>query len=112
MWWVIAALLCIVIVFQVRSVWERYIVEREMHERREEAEMNLSDLEFRKQDLQTKVQYMTEERGVEEELRQNFDVALPGERVFILTGESDTQSEEVTSTASTTADTSPWYRFW
>lgn len=112
-WWVVATVLLIVIGFQVRGVWERYNVEREMAERRTAAEETLLNLEQKKETLEAQVQYRTNERGVEEELRQNFDVALPGERVFILTGEkpepaSNTEVSPVIDIASST----PWYRFW
>ena len=112
-WWVIAILLLIIIGFQARGVWERYIVEREMSERRSDAEETLSNLQQKKATLQEQVQYMTNERGVEEELRQNFDVALPGERVFILTGEKPKQTSNTEAATSTdTTRNIPWYRFW
>lgn len=111
-WWVLVVVLMLIVWLQIRGVYERYTIEREMSERRIEAETELQALQQQKLDLQTRVQYMSDERGLEEELRQNFDVALPGERVYVLTGETDPDTAAAELEATTTEVSSPWYRFW
>lgn len=111
-WWFLVAVLMIIIWFQLYGVYERYSIEREMAERRAAAESQLSTLEQQKLDLQERVQYMTDERGLEEELRQNFDVALPGERVYVLTGEADSEPTKSTEDTIPEEIEKPWYWFW
>lgn len=112
LWWAVVVVLLLVVSFQIRSVWERYTIEREMAGRRVEAEQELTTMQQKRDELADQVQYMTNERGLEEELRQNFDVALPGERVFVLTGTA-VEDESAVEAATTTEDKeTPWYRFW
>lgn len=97
--------------FLLQSVYERYQVEREMAIKRAEAETELTDLQNRKESLQEEVEYLSQERGIEAEMRRQFDVALPGEQVIILVGD-DTQDGEVAGVATTTAPKRPWYKIW
>ncbi len=90
------------------SVFERYQVEREMAARAAAAAHELEALQNREDELTTRVSYLEGERGVEEELRKNFDVAKAGEQVVILTGEPPAPPlppppEEVPRR---------WYQFW
>ena len=75
----------------VFSVYERYVIEREMAERRREAETELTELKKRKAELEAKVEYLGNEEGIEAEIRTHFDVAREGEQVVIIV--DDTESE-------------------
>jgi cell division protein FtsB len=101
-------LVCIVLLLG-KSAYERYQIERDMQTRREAAEAERAALEERREILQERIDYLTGERGVEEEVRQQFDVAKPGEQVIILTGEPPTSS---TPAVAPEANAVPWYQFW
>jgi hypothetical protein len=61
----------------------------------------------RKSILEEKVEYLSGERGVEEEIRTHFDVAKEGEKVIILMGEDTSPiTDEVKESPK------PWYKFW
>ena len=77
----------ILVIFLGRSVLERLHIEREMAGRAAHTEAELNELTQRKDDLKERVEYLEGERGVEEEIRKNFDVAKEGEQVVILMGE-------------------------
>jgi len=105
---IVVVLLLIFVVFLTVSVLERYRVERQMAERKDEALEHKEELIERKKMLEEKVKYLGAERGVEAEIRTNFDVAKEGEKVIILVG--DTKESE--SEATTTVAVKPWYIFW
>ncbi len=73
----IAALLSI-------SVYHRFTTAEEMEGKLDSRRAALLELENRAEMLRTKVEYLENERGVEEELRNRFDVAKEGEQVVIL----------------------------
>lgn len=70
--------------FLAVSVYGRYTIERDMAGRREAKEMELNKLEERKEMLEEKVDYLSNERGVEAEIRKHFDVAKEDEQVIVL----------------------------
>lgn len=78
------AVLCIAILLVATSAYGRYTVARDMAERRVVAERIATELEERKQKLAEEVQYITSERGIEAEMRRQFDVAREGEQVVII----------------------------
>ncbi len=81
-----------------------------MAERRAEAEVHVTELEARKEHIKNKVEYLGSERGMEAEMRRNFDVAQPGEQVVIIVDEEKKDSE--ITPLQPIADTPPWYIFW
>lgn len=92
------------------SVWERITIERTMAERRAAAEVEYEALQVRHEELAEKVEYLTDERNVESEIRKHFDVAKAGEQVVIIT---DNQVETDNQPRSTTTEVArPWWRFW
>lgn len=102
------AVLGIIAVFMAFSVYQRFSVEREMAARRVEMEMKKQELIERKAELQTKVEYLSGERGIEEEIRKHFDVAKDGEQVVIIVDKEDeAPAEEVI-----VEEKKPWYQFW
>ena len=102
------------------SVFERYTISREMQKKLDDRYAELNALTLRAQTLQTKVKYLGDERGVEEELRSRFDVAKQGEQVVILLDPK--QSRKATTSANyedNPADTHTakqtlfgWFKFW
>ncbi len=92
------------------SAYDRYLIAREMAGRRTEAEAELAELKARQVDLQEEVDYLSNERGIEAEVRRQFDVAREGEQVVIILGSDESASS--TTEATTTPPTRPWYRFW
>jgi cell division protein FtsB len=74
-----------------KSVYERFTIEREMAEKLNERSEELITLEKRAALLDSKVEHLKNERGIEEELRTRFDVAKEGEQVVIIIDEKNTE---------------------
>lgn len=104
------AVLLLLIVLMGRSVWERFTVEREMAARRHDAEQELQALKQRAAALESQVEYLEDERGVEAEIRNRFDVVKEGEQVVIIL--DDTEDEEFVETEIDIKKDVPWYKFW
>lgn len=109
-WW-LALVLAGVCLFLVSVVYNRYTIERDMAARRLEAEAELRELEARRTEMQEKVEYLSSERGIEAEMRRNFDVAQPGEQVVIIL-DPETEESTIEPLAVPQSDTPPWYIFW
>lgn len=91
------------------SAYVRYEIAVEMEERRDVVEAEVQELELQKRILEQKVEYLSNERGIEAELRRQFDVTLPGEEVIVILDEEASSVEPI---ASTTEKHRPWYVFW
>lgn len=74
------------------SVYNRFIVAQDTRVKLNERKEDLKELEMRAETLQAKVEYLENERGIEEELRNRFDVAKEGEQVVIIL-EDEEESE-------------------
>ena len=93
------------------QVFERYQVARDMAERRLSIEQEIAVLEERRDSLETNVKYISSPRGMEAEMRRQFDIARDGEQVVIIldeekpatTGFPENEEKEVSR---------PWYKFW
>jgi cell division protein FtsB len=116
-WWrvlysplVIVVLLGLVILLS-QEVYERYMIEREMATRRVEVERRVEELRARRDALGEKVEYLSHERGIEAEMRRNFDVAQEGEKVVIILDDESKSSIEPIPVPPTVPPV-PWYRFW
>lgn len=103
-------LLMVIIASIFVSAYGRYSIAKDMAGRRAEAEAELAELKARQMDLQKEVDYLSNERGIEAEVRRQFDVAREGEQVVIILGSDDAGAS--TTEATTTPTTRPWYRFW
>jgi cell division protein FtsB len=97
----------VLFIFLAISVFGRYRVEQDMSGRRQAMEAEKQELLERKEMLTEKVEYLSGERGLEEEIRTHFDVAKEGEKVIILMGE-DVETKEVPAPPAP----KPWYKFW
>jgi cell division protein FtsB len=81
--------LLVVCLFTAHSAYGRYAIARDMAERRVAAERELAELETRRAVLKEQVEYITSERGIEAEMRRQFDIAREGERVVIILDEPE-----------------------
>jgi len=92
--------------------YNRYVIEQEMSARQLDAEKELKTLEQRRDTLQKKVDYLSNDRGIEAEMRRNFDVAREGEKVVVILDDvqATSQIKALLSTIPTT--TRAWYKFW
>lgn len=77
------------------AVHDRYVIEREMANRREAKEMQLQTMEKRRNELKERVEYLKGDQGIESEIRRYFDVALEGEKVVVLVGEDETKNQNL-----------------
>ena len=101
-------LLLVVVVFLSTAVYQRFLIERKTALLQQEMEQQRQELLERKVLLEEKVEYLSGDRGIEEEIRKHFDVAKEGEQVIILVG-----NEQVAApVAAPLEEEAPWYIFW
>jgi cell division protein FtsB len=94
------------------SAFVRYEIAMEMRDRNIEAKQQASLLEARKEALETKVDYLSSDRGIEAEMRRQFDVALPGEQVIVIVEDEDDRLDVQPLNSATTTEERAWYQFW
>lgn len=96
------------------SAYVRYDIAMEMVERREVAEQEAAALEARKEALEEQVQYLSSDRGIEAEMRRQFDVALPGEQVVVIVEEENDGPivQPLGGTTTSSESETKWYEFW
>ncbi len=90
---VIFIILLITILLSI-STYNRYVVAKDMEAKLEARRGELNELERRAKAIESKVEYLKDERGVEEELRNRFDAVREGEQVVILLDERGQKKEE------------------
>ncbi len=93
------------------SAYVRFEIAMEMADRRELAQQEAAALQVRKDNLEEQVQYLSNERGIEAEMRRQFDVALEGEQVVVIL-EDEKSDIQPLSTSTTSNESVPWYQFW
>jgi cell division protein FtsB len=81
------------------SVYNRFVVTEDMKAKLDARRVTLEELQGRALMLESKVKYLENDRGVEEELRNRFDVAKQGEKVVILIEPVSGKQKSVTSSA-------------
>lgn len=101
--------LFLLVVLMAYSAYTRYEIASDMADRRQQAEAEVRELELQKRQLEQKVEYLSNERGIEAELRRQFDVTLPGEEVVVIVEEESSMEVEPLAT---TTERKPWYIFW
>lgn len=84
----------------------------EMKERRIQSEQAAAVLLERKQQVEEKVKYLSDERGIETEMRRQFDVALEGEKVVVILKEKEEDLIKPLVASSTEVVSKKWYQFW
>lgn len=100
----------IILVILVTAVSKRFTVERDMAQREMDSQKAKQELQERKKILEERVEYLSGERGIEEEIRKHFNVAKPGEKVIVLVG--DDGDGIVKETITPAVEDIPWYKFW
>jgi cell division protein FtsB len=106
---IILVILCL---FLARVVYDRFVIASEMAAREAGSRAELKTLEEREAKLAEKVEYLSNERGIEAEMRRNFDVALEGEQVVIILDKKEEESRIQPLDIQVTINDAPWYVFW
>jgi len=70
-----------------------FVTERETSIKRMERATVLLDLEERKEALERNIETLSTDRGVEQEIRNKFEVSKEGERVIVLVDKKDEENE-------------------
>ena len=104
------AILLLVFFYVIWQAVERYMVAADMADRRAVLEKTAADLRARKESLEKEVQYLADDRGIEAEIRRQFDIALPGEEVVVILEEDPVQVLDPIATSTDGVD--PWWRVW
>gem|GEM_PF-399984 len=95
------------------SAYIRYEIAMEMLDRSREAQVAALALEAKKESLEAEVEYLSSERGLEAEMRRQFDVALPGEQVVVIVDKENDGPEILPLATSTKVKPDKkWYQFW
>ena len=97
-------------IFIFWSAYDRFLVAKEMSEKRLSLEKEIHTLEEREVSLEKEVSYLSSDRGIEAEMRRQFDIAREGEQVVIIL--NDEQATVTPTTTVTEEDSRPWYKFW
>ncbi len=87
----VAGLLIVAVLLSV-SVYGRFKVEREMAAKRDQLAGELEVLRQHAATLEAEVGRLKSERGIEEEIRDRFEVSKRGEQVVLIVGEEDVAS--------------------
>lgn len=98
---VVGVLLTISVLLSI-SVYNRFVAAEEMQDKLDSRRAALQNLEERAEMLRAKVEYLDNERGVEEELRNRFDIAREGEQVVILVNKPNENKSTVGENSSDT----------
>lgn len=80
----ILVLLLFILIFLVYSTAKIYFKSREALSKNEKIENELAQLNQRKSELEKENSRLETESGVEEEIREKFDVLKPGEKVVVI----------------------------
>ena len=76
--------LFIIVVIAISGVWNAYQKERESAALRAQAEAQLQDLSGRRDQLTADIARLKTDRGMEEALRQEYDLAAKGEQLIVI----------------------------
>ncbi len=93
------------------GAYTRYEKAELVQVRRVDAEKEVAHLKEQKETLEKQVKYLSDERGIEAEMRRQFDVALPGEKVVVIVDPKNNESSTSALTKKVGED-DPWYMFW
>lgn len=99
--------LAVLVFFVGRGAWNTHEKAQIARSERNIAERALLDLEARSSELQASLIRLKSERGIEEEVRQKYTVARPGEEVVIVVDDSAKKGEN----SETVAEKGLWQSF-
>lgn len=75
--------------FMLFPTWNAYSNMQETFEKRASAEDELAELLVRESELQTEIDRLTTEQGIEAEIRRKFEVGRAGEQLIVIVGEPE-----------------------
>lgn len=104
-------LLFVLVLMMSWSAYTRYKIASDMEVRRASAERELNDLKTQKESLGKQVQYLKDDRGIEAEMRRQFDVALENEQVVVIV-EPETDETNSSNNTYKKIEEPAWYEFW
>ena len=107
---IVRVALFVLVMVVAYSAYVRYQIAAEMTDRREAADAEIAELREQKEQLEEQVEYLSNERGIEGEMRRQFDIALPGEEVVVILDEEEPDIEPLST--SSIEEEVPWYQFW
>jgi cell division protein FtsB len=96
--------LLVLIILIAKGVFTLYLRNSESVTARENAEMKVKDLRDRKQLLSSEIEKLNQDDGVDQEIREKFNVIKPGENVVLIV------PDEIATT--TEANPGIFTRFW
>jgi len=106
-------IILIITFFILLSTYNRYLIARDMDNRRAAVESEIVNLTERRESLEKEVKYLTNERGIEAELRRQFDIVREGEQLIIILDDVEAaNSKKKEETTPVATSSRPWYRFW
>lgn len=89
----VLVVIIIILFFFVKATAAFYQKANESKKRKERAETELINLEKRKENLEGKINHIDSAVGVEEELRERFDLVKEGEQTILIGEDKSTSSE-------------------
>ncbi len=108
--WPVLLILLATVLLLGSSVRGLYVKSRTAEASRREAEIHLESLQARKEQLDTELERLSTDEGVETELRTRFPVAKPDEGVIQIAGEEKVEATTSDSLAEPSKE-SFWERF-
>lgn len=91
--WPIIALLALPVGYSVFVAWHAYLRERVAHANMLAAVAELERLKEREVTLGKEIDRLSSNRGVEQELRDKYEIGKPGERMIVLVNKEKEQKE-------------------
>jgi cell division protein FtsB len=86
-----AGMVFLLALFLFVSAYDRYVAEKDTRDRKLERAAELEKIRSKAAALEARVEFMESERGIEEAIRQQFDVVKPGEEVIVVVDETATE---------------------
>ncbi len=105
--WPMVVVLFILLGFAMRGTWGVYTKYKESQVNLEIAERQYEATKKRADFLETEAARLSTDRGIEQEIRNRFQVARPGEHLVMIVGEEEKNPTDVVATS-----TKSWWQFW
>lgn len=84
------SLVILIFIFVIisRATWNVYTKERETGKKAETAQIELAELRDRKEALTANIAKLQSEEGIEQQIRENFHMAKPGENLVVFVNDA------------------------
>ena len=102
-------ILLLLVVVSVRGVWGVYKKERGSRELRHEAELKLADLKAREASLRADISELKSDRGMEEVLRKDYELAKDGEGLIVIVEPKESAPSEDSRSTKWLHRAFPWW---